>query len=306
MAELDIVAEGLAWPEGPVWMEDGSVIVVETAAGRITRIRADGSRHLIAAPGDGPNGLAIGPDGHLYVCNNGGMVCHHVNGLTFATADAPPDYQTGRIERVDLATGKVERLYEAVGGVRLAAPNDIAFDAHGGFWFSDVSKHRENYTLDGGIFYARADGSGITRVLDRVGANGIGLSPDGKTLYAAVTFERHLMAYDVIAPGQLDLSNAFPAPGRVLAAFSGRQTVDSLGVTADGTVCVATVLENPGITSIDPDSGAQTLFPVPDLAPTNICFGGADMRDAWITLSTSGRLARTRWDRPGLRLPYYA
>ena len=68
-----IVAENLAFPEGPVWFEDGSVVVVEIKAGRVTRVLPDGRTEIIATPGGGPNGLALGPDGALYLCNNGGF-----------------------------------------------------------------------------------------------------------------------------------------------------------------------------------------------------------------------------------------
>ena len=73
MTDFTIVAEGLQFPEGPVWMADGSVLVVEIKAGRISRVRADGRVEVVATPGGGPNGAAIGPDGALYVCNNGGF-----------------------------------------------------------------------------------------------------------------------------------------------------------------------------------------------------------------------------------------
>ena len=53
-------------------------------------------------------------------------------------------------------------------------------------------------------------------------------------------------------------------------------------------------------------TGAQEDFAFPDLLTTNIVFGGDDMMDAWVTLSTSGRLAKCRWPRPGLRLAHYA
>jgi gluconolactonase len=46
------------------------------------------------------------------------------------------------------------------------------------------------------------------------------------------------------------------------------------------------------------------FVPTDDIFTTNICFGGADMQDAWITLSGSGRLVKTRWNRPGLKLQY--
>lgn len=72
MAEIREIANGLAFPEGPVWMPDGSVVLVEIAAGRVTRVLPDGSKRAIAEPGGGPNGAALGPDGLLYVTNNGG------------------------------------------------------------------------------------------------------------------------------------------------------------------------------------------------------------------------------------------
>ena len=70
---MRIIAEGLRFPEGPVAMPDGSVILTEIAAGRITRISPDGAKTTVATPGGGPNGLAIGPDGKLYCCNTGGF-----------------------------------------------------------------------------------------------------------------------------------------------------------------------------------------------------------------------------------------
>ena len=101
-------ASGLKFPEGPVAMDDGSVILVEIAAGKITRVKPDGRTQTIARPGGGPNGLAIGPDGALYVCNNGANFTYHRrNGLTIP-GHAPEGHAGGRIERVDLATGKVE------------------------------------------------------------------------------------------------------------------------------------------------------------------------------------------------------
>ena len=71
----------LQFPEGPIAMQDGSVIVVEIAAGTITRVTADGTRTTVASPGGGPNGAAIGPDGKLYVCNNGGFSWTRADGL---------------------------------------------------------------------------------------------------------------------------------------------------------------------------------------------------------------------------------
>src|SRR3954453_18612751 len=73
MNQLTTIATELRFPEGPVAMPDGSVILVEIAAGRIMRVKPDGTKETVAEPGGGPNGLAMGPDGKLYCCNNGGF-----------------------------------------------------------------------------------------------------------------------------------------------------------------------------------------------------------------------------------------
>lgn len=304
--DFEIVADGLAFPEGPVWMQDGSVIVVEIAAGRITRILSDGRKQTVAEPGGGPNGLAIGPDGALYVCNNGGFEWSGQEQGMLLPGGAAADYTTGRIERVDLASGKVDRLYDSCDGEPLSGPNDIVFDAAGGFWFTDLGKHRHRSTDAGGLYYAKPDGSGIRCAVSGPNMNGVGLSPDGKTVYTALTTERLLLAFDITGPGEVAPSPLAALPGRVVTSFPGRTLLDSLAVAADGTICVATLVEAPGIAQVNPRTGAYEIVAFPDLLTTNIAFGGDDLQDAWVCLSTTGKLARCRWDRPGLKLAYYA
>jgi sugar lactone lactonase YvrE len=152
------IARGLQFPEGPVAMDDGSVLLVEIARGTLSRVRPDGQVQVVADLGGGPNGAAIGPDGAVYVCNNGGFRwttesdgCHRPIGQA-------EDYSGGRIERVDLATGRFERLFDSVEGLALRGPNDIVFDAAGGFYFTDLGKVRANDMDRGGVFYASTDG----------------------------------------------------------------------------------------------------------------------------------------------------
>src|ERR1051326_3693488 len=159
------IASGLRFPEGPVAMEDGSVVIVEIAAGRLTRVKPDGKTQTVAKPSGGPNGLAVGPDGAFYVCNNGGSFTYTKRqGLTIP-GHAPEDHAGGRIERVNISTGKVEVLYESCEGQRLIGPNDIVFDAHGGFWFTDYGRMTKHGFAHGALYYARADGSQIARIL---------------------------------------------------------------------------------------------------------------------------------------------
>jgi len=305
MTPIKEIAADLKFPEGPIAMPDGSVLLVEIAAGTLTRITADGRRSVVAKPGGGPNGAAIGPDGKCYICNNGGNRWHERDGLTFPGL-ADETYQGGRIERVDLATGNIEVLYRDCGGERLKGPNDLVFDRHGGFWFTDHGKVRRRERDRGAVFYALADGSSISEVIFPLeGPNGIGLSPDEQTLYVAETDSGRLWAFEIEAPGKIRRARgAMPwSRGRLVAGLPGYQMFDSLAVDAAGNICIATIA-NGGITVISPDGKAIEHVPMPDAVTTNICFGGEDLRTAYITLSSTGRLVAMAWPRPGLKLNY--
>jgi gluconolactonase len=306
MPKFETVADGLRFPEGPVVMPDGSVILTEIANGRITRVGPDGLKEIVAEPGGGPNGLAVGPDGKLYCCNNGGFEYSESNGY-LAPVGIASDYSGGRIERIDIATGAVEILYESGDfGCSLRGPNDIVFDAHGGFWFTDHGKvdYAKRAHDIVGIFYAKADGSFLEEVIfPSQNPNGVGLSPDGKRLYAAETYTCRLMSFNVIAPGKVDDAAGPGGPGVPVYRPAGYKFFDSLGIEANGNICVATIGES-GISVISPEGELVEFVGTDDIFTTNICFGGADMMDAWITLSGSGRLVKTRWARPGLKLEY--
>ncbi len=301
MTDFTTVADGLRFPEGPVAMPDGSVILVEIEAGRITRIAADGARSTVAEPGGGPNGLALGPDGKLYCCNNGGFAWRETNGF-LTPHGQPDDYSGGRIERIDIATGAVETLYkDGDFGCALRGPNDIVFDSHGGFWFTDHGKSRDRDRDITGIFYAKADGTQLEEVIfPSENPNGIGLSPDGNTLYAAETYTCRLMAFDIVAPGKVA-----SAAGTPLYRPAGYKFFDSLGVEACGNLCVATIGEC-GISVISPAGALVEFVATDDVFTTNICWGGKDMRTAYVTMSSTGKLAACEWRSPGLRLAYNA
>lgn len=304
--EYEIIATGLGFPEGPVVMKDGSVIVVEIAEGTITRISPDGNKSIIARPGGGPNGAAIGPDGALYVCNNGGFAWHRDKDGGLFPAKQAKDYNGGRIERIDLATGAVQILYTQSDKAPLKGPNDIVFDNDGGFWCTDHGKIRDREQDRGAVLYGRIDGSSLTEVIFPLsGPNGIGLSPDGKILWVAETFSCRLWAFDIAAPGQLSLN---PRPGawhggRLVAAPDGLRGFDSLAVDAEGNVCIGQLYSG-AILVVSPEGVIVEELPMPDPFATNIAFGGEDMKDAYVTLSTTGQLLRYRAKRPGLKLHF--
>ena len=295
---LDVLATGLRFPEGPIAMADGSVLLVEIARGTLSRVR-DGSVEVVAELGGGPNGAAIGPDGHCYVCNNGGFEWLERDGKLYP-GEQPADYSGGRIERVDLATGAVEVLYTECEGEPLKGPNDLVFDATGGFWFTDHGKSRERERDRTGVFYAAPDGRRIEEVLFPLeGPNGIGLSPAEAELYVAETVPGRVWAYPLAAPGRVDTAQ----PRRLLVDRAGFHFFDSLAVDADGGVCVATIIDG-GITVLKPDGSEPHFVPMPDRLTTNICFGGAELRTAYVTLSSIGQLVSLPWPTAGLALNF--
>ena len=299
-----VLAKGLKFPEGPVVMPDGSVLVVEIQGQRLMRVLPNGDLKVAAHLGGGPNGAALGPDGCCYVCNNGGFSWRTDDGFTRPTGESA-DYTGGCIQRVNLADGKVETLYTHCDGVPLRGPNDIVFDAHGGFWFTDFGKKFADRLLLGGLYYARTDGTFIRRAaFPFMTPNGIGLSPDGKTLYAAETETSRLWSYPVLGPGELQLQ-PFPSPngGQLVHGLPGYQRFDSLALEESGNICVATLVRG-GISVFSPDGKLIEFHEAPEGYCTNICFGGLERRTAYITLSGYGQLFEAEWPRPGLRLQY--
>ncbi|WP_417516766.1 SMP-30/gluconolactonase/LRE family protein [Minwuia sp.] len=305
MTEHRLITEGLRFPEGPVALPNGDVLVVEIGGGCLTRVHPDGSKSIVAEPGGGPNGAAMGPDGKCYVCNNGGFRMLERDGRMFPLGQ-DENYSGGRIERIDIDTGKIEVLYTHCDGVALKGPNDIVFDAHGGFWFTDHGKERRRDRDVTGVYYALADGSAITEaIFPSEAPNGIGLSPSEDELYVAETHTGRLWAYALDGPGKLagPKTPVRGHQGRLVAGLSGLQLFDSLAVDGAGNVCVATI-HNGGITVIPPDGSHISHVPMPDPITTNICFGGEDLKTAYITLSSTGKLVAMDWPRPGLALNY--
>ena len=215
-------------------------------------------------------------------------------------------YETGRIERIDLATGKVERLYDSCGGNRLNGPNDIVFDARGNMWFTDIGKTRPRDMDRGVVYWARPDGSEIKEVIQPITTpNGIGLSPDEKTLYVAETEGGRLYGFPITGDGEV---KKLPFPqsingGRLITCDGGFRRFDSLALEANGRICVATLMTG-GITVADPGGGTHSFVETDDPFTTNICFGGPTLCLAYLTLSWQGLLVTCDWPRAGLGLNF--
>ena len=305
--EYKILAENLKFPEGPIFMNDGSIILVEIARGTLSKVTSDGNVEVIANLGGGPNGAAIGPDGQCYVCNNGGFEWE----INSKPAGMRPilqskSYSGGKIQKVNLKTGLFETLYEECNGISLKGPNDIVFDKEGNFWFTDLGKQRHRDMDRGSIYWAKSDGSLIKEVIHPIMTpNGIGLSPDEKTLYVAETEGGKLYGFNIIGEGEINKIQ-FPHSingGKLLNNEGGIKRFDSLAVEKNGNICVGTLFTG-GISVISPGGDLVEFIKFEDPYITNICFGSKDLKTAYITASYEGHLLEVKWDREGLPLNF--
>lgn len=327
------VATGLGFVEAPVAMADGSLLFVEIDTRRLRRLMPDGTIREIVTLSGGPNGLAIGPDGHAYVCNNGGLYQFMRLPITppgMTPDQMPPDaprfnmplgagaapakpvpksgWQGGSIQRVNLGTAKVETLFPNAPDQILIAPDDIVFDDDGGFWFTDQGVQYADCIVKGGVFHARADDGTLRRATTVATANGIGLHTrpgqgpgTGRRLFVADTVFGRVWDLPVAGPGELVTTLVPGTPAYDALTLPGVQWVDSLKVQADGRVWVATLLRG-GITVWNPAGNTVDFVATGDPFTTNLCFGGADMMDVWITCAGTGTIKKGRADAPGERL----
>ncbi|HVH23831.1 MAG TPA: SMP-30/gluconolactonase/LRE family protein [Pseudonocardia sp.] len=317
------ICDGLRFPEGPIAMPDGSVLLVEIARGTLTRVAPDGRVEVVAETGGGPNGAALGPDDTVYICNNGGFSWREAS-LGPGPDGAPQplllpvhqaeDYTGGSIQTVRVrdgaAVGPVATLYTHCGDRPLRGPNDLVFDRHGGFYFTDLGKGRVDDMDRGALYYGLADGSGVREVAyPLLTPNGVGLSPAGDRVYWAETATGRVWYLDLEGPGVPRSTgpqiSSTSAAATMLANVGGAARLDSLAVDSEGNVCVATLMVG-AITAIAPDGGIRAIVPVPGGDPmiTNVCFGGPDLSTAYITASGTGRLLAHEWHCPGLPLEH--
>jgi gluconolactonase len=303
--EFDVLGTGLGFPEGPVITDDGTVFAVDIDGGRVLRV-AGGAISVVAAPGGGPNGMALETETMAIIANNGGFLWSEVEPgvripIDRAThTNEPPGFSGGWIERIDLTSGEVAVLHRECDGRPLRGPNDLVFDEAGGLWFTDHGKGRHASVDRGGLYYLPPDRTAVREVaFPLLGPNGVGLSPDGRRVYVAETHTGRLWAWDLAGPGEVVAAAGSLAVrhGGVCVAATP-YSFDSLAIEDDGRVVIGAISD--GIVVITPDGREIDVHPIPGDVTTNIAFGGPDRRRAVITLSRSGRLVETTWPRPGL------
>lgn len=292
--DIDIIADGLGFPEGPVVLDNCSILVCDIHGGVIRRV-AGGTCEIYADVGGGPNGLALGEGGAVFVANNGGNMRWHREGDRLISDGFNPEHFDTRIERIDPVSGSVTRILDRVDGHTLQAIDDLVPDGSDGFWFTDLGRGGPRGRTYGGVYWCKADGSGAREVAYPLptGANGIGLSPDGRTLYATEYGAGRLWSWRIESPGRL-ARNGEGHGGTLLWQAPDAQLLDSLAVSPQGEIVIAT--QHSGVFSvISPDGGLLATLKMPEHFPTNLCFDPRDPSVVYATLSTTGRLGRFIW-----------
>ncbi|GAC1661653.1 MAG: SMP-30/gluconolactonase/LRE family protein [Acidobacteriaceae bacterium] len=316
-SDFGVVSSGLDYPEGPVMLADGSVLIVEVKGGTVKKVNVQsGAVTLLSSPGGGCNGAALGPDGKVYICNDGGFSYMPIpaNGYTLNVPTFPAaGYTSGSIQRLDLATNQIETLFtKDANGVPLSSPDDLVFDSSGGFWFTDWGKLRPGSTplsprtreLTHVYYVDQALSPPKPLIPFRSAPNGIAISPDDRRLYIAETYAREVSYWELTGPGVLK-PNPLTVDGSYFLTgdIPLQGTLDSMAVDAEGNLYLATMLPHGlqinscgGITVISPEGKVLEFIELTipghplDPFPSNLCFGGADRKTAYITMGGTGLL----------------
>jgi len=263
-----ILAEGLRFPEGPVWLGPRRVAFTEIR-GQCVSLWDDGSVRCIAVTGGGANGATLGPDGALYVANNGGLSLGHEGRWT------APDPIPGRIQRVTLA-GEVTDVAVELPGVPPNRPNDLCFGPDGLLYYTDPHNWEDLANLGVGRV-ARTTLDGRVELVAEVPAfpNGIAFGPDDR-LYVAQSVTQKILVMES-RPGtpireHCTLPHGYP-DGFCFDREGGLYVAGSLGDV---------------IVLFHPDGRVRDVIEMGDgTEPTNCCLGDGVL---YVTLSGTGQL----------------
>lgn len=268
-ATVEKVAGDLGFTEGPLWMPEGYLLFTDIPRNRIMRWHPTEGLSIFREPSQQANGLLRDRSGRLVAA----------------------EHAARRVSRT-MPDGAIVTLVDKHEGKRLNSPNDLAEARDGSLYFTDppygLPQQKEGKELEiNGVYRLAPDGALTLIASDFERPNGIGLSPDGKTLYVADTARQHVRAFDVQADGRLANGRVFgetkPWPG----AQGGP---DGLKVDARGHVFVTGA---GGVWVFDAAGKPLGVIETPE-TPANCAFGDADGKTLYITARTSVYRIRLR------------
>ncbi|MBL8870456.1 MAG: SMP-30/gluconolactonase/LRE family protein [Planctomycetaceae bacterium] len=256
-APVELVKDGFQFTEGPAWGPDQTLYFTDIPANRIYKFKPkDNVLDIFIEPTGHSNGLMFDSKGQLLACQ-----------------------MDGQLVSIDPATKAVTVLSDKHNNIRFNACNDLVIDAVGGIYFTDPRyQSPEPYPQGTEAFYYRSADGSVTRLgQDLLAPNGIGLSPDGKTLYVVPSMQKQIMAYPIEGPGKI-------GAGRVLFELKQPEGEDNTGgdgmtVDVEGNLYITSAL---GVQVCNRDGKLLTIIQVPEV-PANVTFGGDDFKTLYIT-----------------------
>ncbi len=297
LSMLRRVGVGLRRPEDVVVGRDGRVWAADEESA-CAEVRADGTLRRVGRAGGKPNGIAMDARGRIVIAN-------------FGLGSAP----TGPLQRLDPETGEIEILCAEVGGRPLVASNYPVVDRAGNVWCSHSTYDRvaaEQGLADGFVFRVRPDGRAEKMADGFSFTNGLAFDAGERWLYVCQTMGRDVVRLPLRADGTLGERERYGPvlgePAFPKATPEQRLTfgaTDGCGFDAEGNLWVTLVVANK-IVAITPSREVVTI--VHDAAgelmdwPTNVAWGGADLRDLYIGSIRNDYVLHARSPVPGLSL----
>jgi gluconolactonase len=273
---LDTLAAGFGHAEGPCWHPDGYWYFNDVTRSRLYRYTPGQTPVLVREETGGASGTTFDLDGRLVLCEG----------------------STRRVSRLD-AAGRLEVLAERYEGKRLQRPNDVVCRSDGSLYFTDRGLRvslKERELMDSGVYRIAPDGS-LTLIAQCEDPNGLAFSADERTLFVANSrWTRYLLTLELDGDGALSRRRIFAD----MSSDDRDGVPDGVKLDVEGRVYCAAA---GGIWVFDLDGRKLGVIHAPEV-PTNLAFGGDEMKTLLITGRTS--LYGIRMKMAGLPHPWYA
>lgn len=273
------ISSGLEFPEGPAWDGRDTLYYSNCEGGYIHKISPSGAVKMFLAADERndiherTNGLAVGGDGCLYACEYGAGK----GGILKITPAGEVSVYTGAFE-----------------GVPYNRPNDLIFDPRGNLYFTDPKSYDPNKP-DGRVF--RVDGKTGEVALARAGfcfCNGLEFSDDGTLMFLAESAKHRVLVMDVLADGSLGTP-------RVFAEMPGGDP-DGMNFDREGNLYVAH-FGGGAVWVFAPDGTLKGKIPTPGKKPSNVEFGGKDLKTLYLTEDETHAVYQMEVPIPGRSKP---
>ncbi len=292
--EVELVATGFTFTEGPIWHPGGFLVFSDPGGNGQYRV-TPGESPILIREGESPDGATLDLDGRLVTCDQAGR----------------------KVVVVDIESGDVEVLVDSYQGKKMNMCNDVVGRSDGTLYFSDPESHLSEDEKEIGtnaLFKLAPDGE-LTLIADDVAyPNGLAFSPDESLIYAVDTRpDPHVKVYDVQPDGTLANSRRFAGMPyvptlsdrpfthtvsvRPRPAHEAAGVPDGIKVDVEGRVyCTGPA----GTWVWDAEGTFMGIITTPEL-PANCAFGDDDNRTLYITSRTS--VYRVRMKTPGCPVP---